>query len=408
MGFLMKNLLYILIFLPVLASSQGVRYVDSLFSVDITSDILYGNNENYDGTSQDLLLDLYQPEGDTLDQRPLIIFAHGGSFLAGNKENPSMVTLCTAFAEMGYVTASINYRLGVDFGNVVAGNGDTEFIYATLRGTHDMRAAVRFFRKDAATTNEFAIDTSIIIAGGSSAGGFMGVHTAYLDRLEEVPEQITNIEELGGIPGNSGNPGYSSDIVLALNLCGAVGDTVWIEQQDTPLISMHGTDDNTVPYGTGNVELFGVPVYEVHGSGTIDIRMENADTDHAFYTFQGAGHVPYDPLAGDDEHEMYMDTTIQFVKTALYERFFETPTFTDHDNRAEASVRIYPNPSSGRITLSSSGEKLIFISLYNSRGDLIVTKTISEKIHLALEKGIYFLHVRSEKRFLGTKKIIIQ
>ena len=49
--------------------------------------------------------------GDTENNRPLIILAHGGSFIAGVRANPSMVSLGEAFAKRGYVVASISYRL---------------------------------------------------------------------------------------------------------------------------------------------------------------------------------------------------------------------------------------------------------------------------------------------------------
>ena len=40
-------------------------------------------------------MDIYQPSNDTTTNRPLLIFAHGGAFVAGNKNNPT--SLCEAF-----------------------------------------------------------------------------------------------------------------------------------------------------------------------------------------------------------------------------------------------------------------------------------------------------------------------
>ena len=56
-------------------------------------------------------MDVYTPDGDSYTERPLIIFAHGGSFWSGNKTNPMMVALCESFMKRGYVAASIQYRL---------------------------------------------------------------------------------------------------------------------------------------------------------------------------------------------------------------------------------------------------------------------------------------------------------
>ena len=59
------------------------RYLDSLFLVEVVSDVTYGSNTNLYGSTQSLEMDIYQPQGDTLSERPLIILAHGGSFIYG-------------------------------------------------------------------------------------------------------------------------------------------------------------------------------------------------------------------------------------------------------------------------------------------------------------------------------------
>ena len=56
------------------AQCTGDRYKMQIFSgFDITSDILYGNNISYTGSSEDLTLDVYEPAGDTETNRPLMI-----------------------------------------------------------------------------------------------------------------------------------------------------------------------------------------------------------------------------------------------------------------------------------------------------------------------------------------------
>ena len=61
-----------------------------------------------------LYMDLYMPPvGDTVDMRPAIIFMHGGAFLSGSRHDEVMVALCDSFAHLGYVAASIDYRLGM-------------------------------------------------------------------------------------------------------------------------------------------------------------------------------------------------------------------------------------------------------------------------------------------------------
>src|SRR6185295_15923294 len=92
------------------AQCTGGRYTSPIFSADsVTSNIQYGSNITYTGGTQNLQLDIYQPSGDTASIRPLIIIAHGGSFLFGTKTGTDVVPLCHDFAKMGYVVASINY-----------------------------------------------------------------------------------------------------------------------------------------------------------------------------------------------------------------------------------------------------------------------------------------------------------
>jgi hypothetical protein len=76
---------------------------------------------------------------------------NGGAFLLGNKNHDDMMAFCTEFARKGYVTASINYRLGM---NVASAMSATRAVY---RGLQDGRSAVRFFRKNAA---KYGIDAN--------------------------------------------------------------------------------------------------------------------------------------------------------------------------------------------------------------------------------------------------------
>ena len=96
-------------------------------------------------------MDIYTPAGDSCSNRPLLIFAHGGTFIFGSKSNPTMVDLCESFAKKGYVTASINYRLAGDIVGFIQQftfYTDTESAYeVVLNAVMDGKAAIRYFRK---------------------------------------------------------------------------------------------------------------------------------------------------------------------------------------------------------------------------------------------------------------------
>ncbi|MFK7757513.1 MAG: carboxylesterase family protein [Flavobacteriales bacterium] len=282
-----------LIMLNLFGQCEDGRYQELIFSdVDVQSDILYGNNINYIGEAQDLFLDVYTPAEDTETMRPLVIMVHGGSFVSGSKNGPDVVPLANDFARMGYTTASIQYRLGIPI-TLALGQPATE---AVVRGYHDFKAAVRFFRKSVVEDdNPYGIDPSQIYVAGVSAGGFVALHAAYMDDISEVPEIIDfSAEGLeGDLEGQSGNDGYSSEISAVVNICGAIGETDWIQAGDEPVLSFHGTEDATVPFGTDILELLTFPVLEVSGSSSVHEKAEEEGLTHCFEIHEGAGHVPH-------------------------------------------------------------------------------------------------------------------
>ena len=158
----MKKLILFILFLAPLINCfsqnycNSARYDTEVFTGDsVVSNITYGSNINYLGNNTTLTLDMYFPEGDTASIRPLIIWVHGGGFIGGTKNDGDVTSLCHHFAKRGYVCASINYRLGVFPTQASAQAG-------VYRAVQDLKAAVRFFRLNAATTNSYKIDPAMI------------------------------------------------------------------------------------------------------------------------------------------------------------------------------------------------------------------------------------------------------
>ena len=308
------------------------RYATDVFAnYTTTSDIVYGQNTSWNGASTTLKLDVYQPTGDAETNRPLVILVHGGSFIGGTKTDGDVVTMCQKFAKKGYVTASIDYRLGFfpfDSANAVK---------AVVRAVQDLRAAVRFFYKDKQTTNTYKIDTNNIYVGGSSAGAITSLHLAYLDQECEVSDYLNQatITQLGGLEGTSGNPGYSSKVKGVLNGCGALARYSWLEAGDVPVASVHGTNDGTVKYNRGIVNP-GTPLMYLDGSRMIHERACAVGVENQFYTFLGAPHVPY---AGN---AAYMDTTVNFFRDFLIKQLGCTDAIIQPENARAQSVNLYP------------------------------------------------------------------
>ncbi len=268
----------------------GGRYTDpGLFpDVTVTSAVIFGSNTGVNGSTQTLRLDVYEPAGDVLEERPVIIVAFGGSFISGSRAD--VAPLCQAFARMGYVAVAPDYRVGFFFPN------EATTTRAVMRGSHDMKACVRFLRKTvAADGNPYRIDQDRIIIGGVSAGAISGIHAAYLDQESEIPAILQGeIASLGGVEGNSGNPGYSSEVFAVYSFSGAIGDTTYIEPGDKPLVSIHETGDNVVPYYTQEVSVIGIPTgLTASGSHDIHVRMENLELDNCLKSITANAHVGY-------------------------------------------------------------------------------------------------------------------
>jgi len=210
------------------AGDGPLRYRDQVFSaVTTTNDLTYGSAPDANGDPVTLKLDLYQPTGDTIANRPALVWVHGGGFTMGDKSSGR--AMATLFAKLGYVAVSINYRLLSPTG--CGGNPDPTPTCqnAALGAQHDAQAAVRWLRANAAT---YRIDTNRIAMGGASAGAVTSVLAA------------THSED----PGTSGNPGYPSSVRAAVSVSGGMPTNDLITADDSPTLFIHGTEDHVVPY----------------------------------------------------------------------------------------------------------------------------------------------------------------
>jgi para-nitrobenzyl esterase len=273
------------------ADCTGGRYMtENLFStVDVTNGVTFGNNNAVGGGPVDLKMDVYEPAGDTETGRAVVIMQFGGSFIGGQRSD--VASQCQFFAKMGYVAIAPDYRVGLFFPSEVTTT------LAVMRAMHDMKACVRYLKKTVAEDgNPYGIDPERIIVGGISAGAIGAIHAAYLDEISEVPSYMENdTAGLGGVEGNSGTPGYSSDVIGVLSYSGAIGDSSWINSGDAPIISVHEDQDNVVPFNTTEVAVSGIPTGLIaSGSRDIHARARNVGIDNCLYAFEGVqNHVGY-------------------------------------------------------------------------------------------------------------------
>ena len=115
---------------------DSLQYTEPVYGVTVEKDVVYSVVEGYwdEGPDHgmpdaielastlrppkqlDLKMDIYSPEGDGDAGRPLLLMMHGGAYLIGSKDEKGQTEWCRYFASLGYVAATIDYRLGFPLG----------------------------------------------------------------------------------------------------------------------------------------------------------------------------------------------------------------------------------------------------------------------------------------------------
>ncbi len=328
----MKKLITLILVLATFTSTtvEAQRYLSEVFNeVTIDRDIQYARNYTVltvsdpnigVPTSQNLLLNLYHPTGDTETERPLVILFHTGNFLpqganggvSGTVDDLPIVEIANRLARMGYVVAVADYRQGW---NPISPSQDTRIntlINASYRGIQDARSCVRFFRKDAIDgNNQYGICPERVTYWGVGTGGYISTAAAAIDSYEELatlPKFIDSLLNPMVIPTIHGDPfgtsygfvpgappgfdtlslpnhvGYDHEVQLTVNMGGAIGDTSWMDAGDPAYICFHVPDDPFAPYKEDIliVPTTGDLIVEVQGSYLIAQKAKELGLNNTF------------------------------------------------------------------------------------------------------------------------------
>lgn len=394
----MNYVLLVLLFIisPELFSQCDGRYENEIFDEVSKTIVEYTDVYNWSALDSGLDMDIYQPVGDTVTNRPVLIFAHGGVYVAGNKNNPPMVSLCEAFAKRGYVTASIQYRLTSSL-SLLSPDASDIFSQTVLNSVSDMKAAVRYFRKDVAENNNaYGINPDFIFVGGYSAGAVTAAHLSVIDD-NQVPAEFQSFYDVaGGIEGNSGNSGYSSEVSGAILLAGAINTLDFIDADDEPIVSLHASDDNTVSYECANA-LGNASLPFLCGSGKIHEELENFGVINDLYTFTSGGHAA--PISDIEE------TAVPFISDFLYDLICQS---TSVDDKESPLFSVYPNPCQNYINIENLNRinNVVVIDLLGNIVSEIQLKSGANQINTsALSEGVYFIYSRDE---ISAKQLFIK
>lgn len=290
------------------------RYKEECFEVETIHDVKYGTAKGYwvsrpetsndyakiisSGIAKtlskkdfDLYMDLYLPKGDTMKQRPLVMFIHGGGFYIGDKRDNPIVLWCQHYAKMGYVAVSINYRMGFK-------PAKTSIERCGYCAVQDAHAAMRFLIHN---KEKYRIDPDYLFVAGSSAGGVTTLNLAFM-RNANRPESADGgllTDALGDIESSGNSLKETFKIRCIANMWGAVHDINMINNAKTSIISFHGDADRVVPYGAEvpfkdiKLHISNLFFNKMYGSKPIHERAKKLGYREELHTFKGCGHAPH-------------------------------------------------------------------------------------------------------------------
>lgn len=200
--------------------------LNEIFHFDVDPDIHYASAQNEDGVGEPLYLDVFYPTDDPDRLRPAVLWLHGGSFMEGGKGE--MTEYGRRFAQRGYVSLTVEYRLHEDGGFDYTDPDDALAEEVKRDAQHDAQGAVRWLRANSET---YRVNTDRIYVVGYSSGGTTAL------RVAAWPDD----------PGETGNTDQASNVAGAAAISGYI-DAGVLEASTGPTLLIHGEADTKVPF----------------------------------------------------------------------------------------------------------------------------------------------------------------
>lgn len=257
-------------------------------SVSVHENIQYGLPGG-----QDLLLDIYEPPGQSASAtpRPAVVLIHGGSWMIADKS--TMRGMAQFLARCGFVAASVNYRLLHRHDNRWPAQLD------------DVQRSVRWLRANAAKYN---VNPDRIGAFGHSAGAQLAALLGMEDtRDNSDPELAKYSSRVNAVVDVSGPTDFTKDHdrdgdALLANLLGAdyskdpeawreASPVFHVSPSAAPFLIVHGTRDPDVSIGQSQ------ELYEKLQQAGVPVTFVKVDDVHTFQTPEARHRLAIETLA---------------------------------------------------------------------------------------------------------------
>ena len=219
----------------------------------------------------DLYLDIYYHSSGE-KAKAAVIYSFGGGFKMGHKREDKALRWFRKLTDDGYDVIAIDYRLGLKGYKITGLNG--EFINtaenAVNMAVEDLFSATSYLIENGDSLN---IDSSRLIAAGSSAGAIMSLQAEWeicnsTERASVLPEDFNYagiISYAGAIFNRKGGPVYA--------------------KESCPTIFFQGMSDKIVAYDK-------MQVFNLFFGGTKSIvkYFEKHNFNYNAYRYKGRGH----------------------------------------------------------------------------------------------------------------------
>ena len=228
----------------------------------------YATHDGYE-----LLLDRYDTTTPNEERRPCMIFAFGGGFKQGSRDNEMYISYLERLATEGIVAVSIDYRLGLKV--YPPTGGKVSMVKALANAVNvaveDLYGATNYIIANAEAWN---IDPELIMISGSSAGAITVLQAEWMrsngDRMAEVlPEGFRYagvVSCAGAIFSTKGKPKF--------------------KHEAAPMLLFHGTSDSNVPYHKSSIAGIGF-----FGSKHIAKQLDKVLSPYYFYSAEYVTHT---------------------------------------------------------------------------------------------------------------------
>lgn len=275
---------------------------------------------------QPLYLDHYRAEGE--GAHPCVVFAFGGGFSHGHRADARYMPYFNMLLNQGFDVVSIDYRLGMAY--TLDSNEDV----GAVEGAWAMYRSVNYAAEDVlratkyllANTEKMGIDSSKIVASGSSAGAIAVLQAEnYLANGESYAKSLPEDFNFAGV------------VAFAGAIYSVLSAPEW-EGVPCPIMLFHGNADRNVPYRKATILATGF-----YGSDYIAEQLHDMGATYYFHSAHYRDHIlALSPMT--DNH----DEIIAFLNRCVLggEQMQYTNEYID-DNikpcQTEFSIREYLN-----------------------------------------------------------------